>query len=51
MKKAMLSSFEIDEEDKAWLTSRANGIIGASVNSILRGLIKEARLRDERKKK
>jgi hypothetical protein len=45
----MLSSFEVPEEDKEWLTAQAKEEIG-SVNSVLRKIIKEARLRDERKK-
>ena len=51
MKKATVSSFDLPEEDKAWLAEEAAKEIGGSINGTLRKLIKEARLRDERKKK
>ena len=48
MKRASLSSLFVPEEDKKWLVKKSKQEIG-SVNSVLRGLIREARLRDEKK--
>ena len=51
MKKAMLSSFEVTQEDKQWLKDQAAKQVGGSVNTVLRGLISDARALEKKVKK